>query len=83
MIKSPEQQARKIPRFLGVHARPGRVLRLVLASLPFIFLLAFYLTASEIRHKENPADKLLPRISEMTVAVKRMAFEKTGAQTAT
>ncbi len=67
---------KKSPRFLGVHARPGVILSVVLAALPFILLLVVYLTASEIRHKENPADKLLPRISQMSAAVKHMAFER-------
>ncbi len=67
---------RKRPRFLGIHARPGRVFALILAALPFVILLAVYLTSSEIRHRDNAADKLLPRISQMTSAVKHMAFEK-------
>ncbi|MCI5145045.1 MAG: ABC transporter permease subunit, partial [Candidatus Electrothrix sp. AR3] len=70
------QQVRKIPRFLGIHARPGRVLSIILAALPFLVLLVIYLTASEIRHRANPADKLLPRISEMSAAVQQMAFVK-------
>lgn len=64
------------PRFFGINARPGRVLTVVLAALPFVFLLIIYLTFSDIRHKANPADKLLPEISQMIGAVKHMAFEK-------
>jgi NitT/TauT family transport system permease protein len=67
---------KKQPRFFGIHARPGRVFALILAALPFVILLAVYLTSSEIRHRDNAADKLLPRISQMTSAVKHMAFEK-------
>ncbi len=69
-------KASKTPRFWGIHARPGVVPGLVLAALPFIVLLTVYLTASESRHQDNPADKLLPRISQMSAAVKHMAFEK-------
>ncbi|MDU9048797.1 MAG: ABC transporter permease subunit [Candidatus Electrothrix sp. Rat3] len=76
MDKSPEQPTRKQPRFFGIHARPGKAFSIVLAVLPFAVLLIVYLTASEIRHRENEADKLLPRISHMTAAVKHMAFEK-------
>jgi hypothetical protein len=34
----------RYPRFFGINARPGRVLTVVLAALPFIFILAIYLT---------------------------------------
>lgn len=61
---------------MGIHARPGKVFSIVLAVLPFVVLLIVYLGASEIRHKENSADKLLPKISQMTAAVQHMAFEK-------
>lgn len=47
---------------------------LVLASLPFIVLLLAYFITADIRHKENPQDKLLPTMSQMVDAVKRMAF---------
>ncbi|MCI5159039.1 MAG: ABC transporter permease, partial [Candidatus Electrothrix sp. AUS1_2] len=73
---STEESTRKIPRFLGIHARPGKFFSILLAILPFVVLLIIYLTASEIRHRENEADKLLPRISHITAAVKQMAFEK-------
>ncbi|CAK8723264.1 NitT/TauT family transport system permease protein [Candidatus Electrothrix aarhusensis] len=76
MDKSPEQPTRKPPRFFGIHARPGKAFSIVLAILPFAVLLIVYLTASEIRHRENEADKLLPKISQMTAAVQHMAFEK-------
>jgi NitT/TauT family transport system permease protein len=73
---SREESTRKTPRFLGIYARPGKMLSILLAILPFALLLIVYLTASEIRHKENEADKLLPRISQMAKAVKQMALEK-------
>ncbi len=37
--EQPEHQGRKLPRFLGIHARPGRIFSIVLVTLPFIFLL--------------------------------------------
>lgn len=63
-------------RFFGIHARPGKGLGIILAILPFLLLLAAYMLASDIRHKENPNDKLLPKISQMSDAVQRMAFTK-------
>ena len=71
-----EEPTRKPSRFFGIHARPGKMFSILLAMLPFAVLLLVYLTASEIRHRKNEADKLLPRISHMTAAVKQMAFEK-------
>lgn len=63
-------------RFVGVHARPGTILRWALASLPFVVALAIYLLFSDIRHQENPDDKLLPTAPQMADAVRRMALEE-------
>jgi NitT/TauT family transport system permease protein len=60
----------------GIHAKPSGWLKWLLAVLPFALLLGAYLTASEIRHRENPRDKLLPSISQMASAVERMAFKE-------
>jgi NitT/TauT family transport system permease protein len=60
----------------GIHAKPSGWLKWLLAVLPFAMLLGAYLTASEIRHRENPRDKLLPSISQMASAVERMAFKE-------
>ncbi len=66
----------KRARFFGVHARPGKRLGTILAILPFLLLLAVYMLASDLRHKDNPNDKLLPSISQMGAAVQQMAFTK-------
>ena len=42
--------------------------------LPFVLLIAVYSIASEIRHRDNPSDKLLPSFTQMGQAVERMAF---------
>jgi len=62
------------PWFSGLHANPPQWLRLLLAMLPFLLLVALYLTASHIRHAENPQDKLLPTITKMGSAIKKVAF---------
>jgi NitT/TauT family transport system permease protein len=61
-------------RLFGIHARPSGWVKWLLALLPFVLLLGIYLAASEIRHRENPSDKLLPGFSQMGQAVERMAF---------
>jgi len=64
----------KIPQLWGVHARPGAAWRWALAALPFVLVLGLYLLAADARHRENPNDKILPTLSQMGAAVKRMAF---------
>jgi NitT/TauT family transport system permease protein len=63
-------------KLFGIHAKPDGWMKWLLALLPFALLLGVYLTASEIRHRENPSDKLLPSISQMGKAVQRMAFSE-------
>jgi NitT/TauT family transport system permease protein len=65
----------QVPRLWGIHARPGKgVLRWVLVALPFVLCIGLYLVFSDIRHQENPNDKLLPSVVQMAEAVDRMAF---------
>jgi len=61
-------------RFLGLYARPSRGLQVLLALLPFVMLICVYLIASEVRFRQNPADKVVPTIGKMAGAVELMAF---------
>jgi NitT/TauT family transport system permease protein len=65
----------RAPRFLGLHAEPSGRLRIALAVLPFVLLIAGYLVASDLRIAANPDDKLLPSPAKMAEASMRMAFE--------
>ncbi|MBU0680279.1 MAG: ABC transporter permease subunit [Proteobacteria bacterium] len=67
---------RKLPVFLGLHASPSTSLKWVLAVIPFILLIMVYLVASDIRHRSNPSDKLLPTVSKMYTAINKAAFEE-------
>ncbi len=58
-----------------INRRPGRAASVWLAALPFVLLIAVYLSASSARLAENPNDKLLPAPAAMAAAVERMAFE--------
>ena len=60
----------------GIHAKQGQKLKIVLAMLPFVICIFVYSIFSSNRHKENPNDKILPTISQMTKAVDRMAFKE-------
>jgi NitT/TauT family transport system permease protein len=66
----------RYPRFFGLVAKPSKGLRIFLSIVPFVVLIAVYLLASHLRHRENPQDKLLPTPSQMVGAVKQMAFEE-------
>lgn len=66
----------KRPPLFGVHAEPAPWLRWVLTALPFLLALAAYLVAADVRHRENPDDKLLPSVAKMVDAVDRLAFRE-------
>jgi NitT/TauT family transport system permease protein len=44
--------------------------------MPFICLLIAYLYASDLRHQENPNDKILPHLSEMANSFFRLCFDR-------
>ena len=65
----------KTPRFFGIHANPGQQFNWMLAILPFILIIAAYITASQIRYAENPRDRIMPTISKMVDSTIIYAFE--------
>jgi NitT/TauT family transport system permease protein len=54
---------------------PARGGRIILAMLPFILIAIVYVIGSAERRAANPDDKLLPPVSEMVAASKRLAAE--------
>jgi NitT/TauT family transport system permease protein len=54
---------------------PQGASRYLLALLPFVLIAFLYVAGSADRRAANPEDKLLPPVSEMVAAVKRVAFE--------
>jgi NitT/TauT family transport system permease protein len=66
----------KTPRFFGIHAKPTRYHKIILAIIPFIIFITIYMSASYYRHAANPQDKILPTISQMGESVYRLAFVK-------
>lgn len=70
----PADAKRSVPKLWGIHAQPAPALRWLLTVLPFAMLLAIYATASAVRHRDNPDDKLLPAAAQMADAAHRMAF---------
>lgn len=59
-----------------INRTPGRLSATALGVLPFLILLLIYGLASQQRLAENPNDKLLPGLEQMTAAVDRMAFQE-------
>lgn len=66
---------RKKPWFQGLHASPPRPLGLILAIVPFLLVVVIYIVASDLRHTANPADKLLPGLSQMLHSMKALLLE--------
>lgn len=64
----------KLPILFGLFASPPKWLRYTLALAPFLLVLMVYTIAADIRHQENPSDKLLPTFSQMAEAIDRLAF---------
>jgi NitT/TauT family transport system permease protein len=54
---------------------PGRANRLFLALVPFALIALLYVIGSVERRAVNPNDKLLPPVSEMADAMRRVALE--------
>jgi NitT/TauT family transport system permease protein len=70
---SSGQERRAIRRLMNI--APSGIGRLMLALLPFVLIVIVYVTASAERRAVNPDDKLLPPVSEMADAVRRVAFQ--------
>jgi NitT/TauT family transport system permease protein len=58
-----------------VNRRPGRLLALFLAALPFALALAVYAGASAARLAENPDDRLLPSLAQIAETAQRLVTE--------
>lgn len=59
-----------------VDIRLGRGARLLLGTLPIVALLFVYLLASEARHLDNPADKVLPTFEAMAQAIRGFTTDR-------
>jgi len=58
-----------------INRKPSRLTAFTLGLVPFVAAIIAYAVASHYRRLENPADKLLPSLSDMASAFTRMAFE--------
>ncbi len=58
-----------------VNRRPSRSATLFWGVLPFLGVLALYLTFSALRLAQNPNDKLLPALATIGAAIERVAID--------
>jgi NitT/TauT family transport system permease protein len=63
-----------------LNVRPTTGARIFLGVIPLLLVVLAYLMVSGARHAENPADKVLPTITQMGAALKLMAIDQ-DAQT--
>ena len=61
-------------KLFGLFAVVPRKLHWFVAAIPFVVALAIYFVASNVRHHDNPQDKLLPTASQMVSAIVQVAF---------
>ena len=59
-----------------INTQIGRRTSVVMALVPFIVCIGAYILTAHLRHKENPKDKVVPTITEMSDGFKRVALEK-------
>lgn len=60
----------------NIHAKPTKVVSLLLSIMLFAICIAAVAVTGYIRHQENPKDKVVPTFSEMADGFNRAAFEK-------
>ena len=56
-----------------INQKVSRPIAFLMAAIPFVLILAVYMTASHYRLEANPADKLLPALESMGQAFWNMA----------
>lgn len=64
----------KTPKFFGIHAKPGKRFSIALMLIPFLFLVLGYAVMAEVRHADNPKDKIMPTISKIADTAYTYAF---------
>ncbi len=62
-------------KLFRVNAQPGRTAKIVLPLVPFIICIIAYIITAQIRHQENPKDKLVPTGKQLVDGFRRTAFE--------
>jgi NitT/TauT family transport system permease protein len=59
----------------NIHAKPKRMVSFLLSMVLFVICIIAYAIIGQVRHRENPQDKVVPTFSEMADGLKRAAFE--------
>ena len=66
----------KKPVLFGLSAKPTKLIHWILLLTPFLIVLAVYSYNSHLRHIENPMDKILPNVEQISTAIQEYAFQK-------
>lgn len=61
-----------------INCWPSRPVAALLGALPFLILFFVYQYGSNLRHQENPDDKLLPAFSQIGAAMDELALQPSG-----
>lgn len=60
----------------SIDAKPGKAASVILTLLPFLACIIFYAYSAFTRHQENPKDKLVPTLEQLSEGFQRAAFEE-------
>ena len=59
-----------------INLKPNRASAAALACIPFLLLMWLYSSASYLRHSDNPNDKLLPNLQQLSDGIQQIAFQE-------
>ena len=62
-------------KIFGIYTNLPRAVKIVLALLPFVLLIAAYISTVDKRHQENPDDKVTPTLRQLADGFWRAATE--------
>ncbi len=60
--------------FFDINAKPGKKISLILSIILFVLGVMLYGHSANVRHKENPNDKIIPTPSQMYESFKKAIF---------
>ncbi len=62
-------------KLFRINSKPKRITSIILPLLPFLICIVAYVATAQVRHEENPKDKLVPTGTQIIDGFKRTAFE--------
>ncbi|MBN2382663.1 ABC transporter permease [bacterium] len=65
-----------LKKVFGLQASFPGWISVLLALVPFVAIFGLYFWGAQVRHLENPQDKIMPTVSQLVDGFKRSAFEE-------